>query len=125
MVCFSLLNHIEALIIFYSSVQNIFRKLTIFVKLLHPFTVAGSCNFCIASNLLHNGLTQTLLSFINIMLPIYCNSVLTTCHFFGEIFSPFFSKAFNKSSNFVICDFFDGVNSNRSSVIILQYFPAL
>ena len=61
---------------FCNSGQNIPRKLTIPVKLLHPLTVVGGCNFCMASNPLLNGLTHTLLSFMNIVLPIYCNSVL-------------------------------------------------
>ena len=42
--------------------------------------------------------------------------------FLGDIFNPFLSNAFNKSSNFTICDFFVGVNNNRSSIIALQYF---
>ena len=92
------------------------------MKLLHPLTVVSGCNFYIASNLLLNGLMQTLLSFMNIVLPIYCNSVLNNQHFFQKILSLFFSKAFNKSSNFAMCDFFDGVNNNRSSIIASQYF---
>ena len=51
---------------FCNSEQNILRKLTIPMTLLHPITVVGGCNFSIASNLLLNGLMQTLLSFINI-----------------------------------------------------------
>ena len=53
-------------------------KLTIPVKLLHCLAVAGAFIFCITSNQLHKGFTQTLLSFINIVFPIYCNSVLNS-----------------------------------------------
>ena len=107
---------------FCNSGQNILRKFTIPAKLLHPLTVVGGCYFWIASNLLLNRLMQTLLSCINIMLPIYCNSVLNNLHFFQKIASQFFSKDFNKSSNFAMYDFFDGVNNNRSSIIASQYF---
>ena len=55
---------------------------------------------------------QTLLSCINIVLPISL----------GDILSPSFSKAFNKLSNFAMCHFFDGVNNNKLSIIALQYF---
>ena len=72
---------------FCSSGHNILRKLTIPIKLLHPLTVVGGYNFCIASHLLLNGLIQTLLYFINIVFPMYCNSVLNNLHFFGEILS--------------------------------------
>ena len=58
---------------FLNLAQNILKKLTIPAKLLQPFGVGG-LNFCVASSLLHNGLTQTFLSFINMMFPIYCNS---------------------------------------------------
>ena len=51
-------------------------KFTIPAKCLHPLTVVGSFNFCIAFNLLLNGLTETLLSSINIVLSIYCSSLL-------------------------------------------------
>ena len=61
---------------FCSSGQNILRKFTISMKLLHPLTVIGRINFWIASNLLLNGSSQTPLSSIKIMLPIYCNSFL-------------------------------------------------
>ena len=107
---------------FCSSGQNILRKFTIPTKLLHPLTVVDGCNFCMASNLLLNDLMQTLLSFMNIVLPLYCNCVLNNWHFFGEILSPFFSKAFNTSFYFAMYNFFDGVNSNRSSIIASQYF---
>ena len=75
-----------------------------------------------ASNLLLNGLTQTLLSFVNIMFPIYCNSVLNSWNFFGDILRPFLSQAFNKSSHFAICALFKGVKSNKSSLIASQCF---
>ena len=91
-------------------------------KLLHPLTIVGGCNFCIASNLLLSGLMQILISFMNIVFPMYCNYVLNNWHFFGEILSPFFNNAFNKSSNFAKCDFFDGVNNNRLFIIASQYF---
>ena len=39
-----------------NSGQNMLRKLTIPTKLLHPFTVVGGCNCCIASNLLNTNL---------------------------------------------------------------------
>ena len=95
-----------------SSGQNILSKFTIPTNPLHALTVNGGCNFCMASNLLLNGLTHILLSFRKIVLPIYCNSVQNNWHFSGDIFSPILSKAFNKSSNFAICDFFDGVYNN-------------
>ena len=69
--------------------QNILRKFTIPAKLLQPLAVVGGCNFCIAYNLFLNGLTQTLLSFIKIVLPMYCKSVLNSWHFFGDISRPF------------------------------------
>ena len=74
---------------FCNSGQNILRKLTIPVKLLQPIGVVGSVNFCMAYNLLLNGLTQTFLSFINITFPLYCNSALNNWHFFGDILRPF------------------------------------
>ena len=89
-------------------------------KLLQPFGIVGAFNFKIASTLFHKGLTQTFLSFINISLPIYCNSVLTNWHFFGHILSLFFNNAFNKSSNLDICAFFVGVNNDKLSMITLQ-----
>ena len=92
------------------------------MKLLQTFGVVGNCNFCMAWRLLLNGLTQTFLSFINIMFPMYCNSVLNNWHFFGDVLSPFLSKAFNKSSNFTICALLEGVNSNKSSITALQCF---
>ena len=107
---------------FCNSGQNILRKFTIPVKLLHPFAVVGGYNFCIASNLFLKGLTQTLLYFMKIVLPIYCNSVLNNWHFFGDILSPVFNKALSKSSNFAMCDLFDWVNNKRSSIIASQYF---
>ena len=61
---------------FCNSRQNIHRKSTIPAKLPHPLTVVGGFNFCIAPILLLHGLMQTLLSFINIVVPIYCNSFL-------------------------------------------------
>ena len=102
--------------------QNVLRKYIIPAKLLHVLAVVGGCNFCMASNLLLNGFTQTLLSLMNIVLPMYCNSNLYNWHFFRDILSPFFNKAFNRSSNFAIHDFFDGVNNNNSSIIASQYF---
>ena len=72
---------------FCNSGQNILTKFTIPVKLLHPLAVVGGCNFCMASNLLLNSLMQTLLSSMNIVFPIYCNSVLNNWHFFGDILS--------------------------------------
>ena len=51
--------------------ENMLRKFTIPVKLLHPFAVVGGCNFCIASSLFLKGLTQTLLSFVKMVFPIY------------------------------------------------------
>ena len=89
--------------------QNILRNFTIPAKLLHPFTLVEGCNLCIASNLFLNGLTHTLLSFINISLPMYCKFVLNNWHFFGDIFRPFFNNAFNRSSNFAMCEPFDEV----------------
>ena len=111
----SLLNNILALIIFCNSGQNMLRKFTIPAKLQHPFAVVGGCNFCMASSLFLKGLMQTLLSFMKVVFPIYCKPVLNNWYFFGEILSPFFNKAFSKSSNFVKCDFIDGINNKRSS----------
>ena len=107
---------------FCNSGQNILKKLTIPVKPQQPFGVVGSFNFCIASNLLLNGLTQTFLSFINIVFPMYCNSVLNNWHFFGDILRPFLRKAFSKSSNFAMLAFFEGVKSSKSSIIASQCF---
>ena len=58
-----------------NSRQNILRKFTIPVKCLYLLNVVGSCNFYIASNLLLIAFTQTLLSCINIVLPMKFNSV--------------------------------------------------
>ena len=44
-------------------------------RLLQPLAVVSGCNFGMASNLLPDGLMQTL-SLMNIVFPIYCNSVL-------------------------------------------------
>ena len=71
---------------FCSSGQNILRKFTIPTKLLHPFTVVGGCSFCIASNLLCRGLTQTLLFFMNISFPMYCKFVLNNMTFLWGYF---------------------------------------
>ena len=84
---------------FCSSGQNILKKFIIPTKLLQPFIMEGGCNFSLASNLLLKGCTCTLLFCINISLPINCRLVQNSCHFFGEIFNPFFNNAFNKSSN--------------------------
>ena len=46
------------------------EKFTIPAKLLCPLAVVGGCSFCMASNLLLNGLMQTLLSFMNIVFPM-------------------------------------------------------
>ena len=56
------------------------------------------------------------------MFPMYCNSVLNNCHFFGDILSPFLSNAFSKSSNFAICALFEGVNNSQLSIIASQCF---
>ena len=55
---------------------------------------------CIASNLFLNGLIQTLLSFIKIVLAMYYKSVLNSGPFFGDILRPFFNNALCKSSSF-------------------------
>ena len=107
---------------FYNSRQNILRKFTTPAKLLHPLGVLGGCHFCIASNLLLNGFTHTFLFSIHISFPMYCRLALNSWHFLGDIFNPFFSKAFNRSSNLCIWDSFDGVNNMRSSIIASQYF---
>ena len=52
---------------------------------------------------------------MNIVLPIYCNSVLNNLHFFGDILSPFYSNAFSRSSNFDMCNSIEEVNNRRSS----------
>ena len=98
------------------------KKFAIPAKLLQTFGIIGSCSFCIASHLLLKGLTQTFLSFINIMFPMYCNSVLNNWHFFADILSLFLSNAFSKSSNFAICALCEGVNSSKLSIIALQCF---
>ena len=59
-------------------------KFTILAKLLQPFGVVGGFNLCIASNLLLNGSAHTLLSFMKMVLPMYCNSVLNNWHFLGD-----------------------------------------
>ena len=105
---------------FCNSGQNKIRKFSILVKLLQPFGVAGNCNFCMASSLLLYGLMQIFLCFMNISFPIYCNSLLNSWHFFGDSLSPFLSKSFNKSSNFAVCTPFEGVKSNKLSVIASQ-----
>ena len=51
--------------------KNTLRKFTIPAKLLQPFGVIGSCNICMASNLLLKGLMQTFMSFINITFPFH------------------------------------------------------
>ena len=91
-------------------------------KLLYPFGIFGVSNFNMASIQFLNGLMHIFLSFINMMVPICCNSVLNNWHFFGDILSPFFNKAFDKSSNFAMCAFFVGVKSNRSSIIASPCF---
>ena len=104
-----------------NSGQNILKKFTIPAKCLQPFGVVGGCSFCTASNLLLKGLTQTFLSFINMMFLMYCNSVLNNWHFFGDILSPFSNNAFS-ISNFAICALFEGVNTKVMSIIALQCF---
>ena len=88
---------------FCSSGQNILRKFTTPVKLLHPLGVLGGCNFWIASNLFLRGFTHTFLFSINISFPMYCRLVLNSWHFFGDIFKPFFNKDFSRSSNLFMC----------------------
>ena len=78
---------------FCNSGQNILRKFTIPAKLLHPFTVVGGCSLCIASSLFLNGFTQTLLSCIKSVFPMYCKFVLNSWHFFRDILRPFFNNA--------------------------------
>ena len=107
---------------FCNSGQNILTKFTIPAKLQQPLTFGGGFNCCIASILLLMGLTCTCLSFMNIVLPIYCNSVLNNWHFFGDISNPFLHKAFNKSSSLWKCVSLDGVNNNRSSISAPQHF---
>ena len=107
---------------FCNSGQNILRKFTIPVKPLQSFDVVGGSNICIALSLLLNCLTQTFLSFMNVMFPMYCNSVLNNWHFFRDILRPFLSEAFNKSSNFAIYALFKGMNNSKSSIIVSQCF---
>ena len=92
------------------------------MKLPHPFGICGGVNFNIACIQLLNGLIHTFQSFINIVFPIYYNSVLNNWHILGDILSPIFNRVFNKSSNFAICAFFVGVKSSRSSIIASQCF---
>ena len=61
---------------------------------------------------------QTLLSFMNISLPMYCKFVINNWHFFGDIFKPFFNNAFSKSSNFAIWEPFDGVNRKDCPLLL-------
>ena len=107
---------------FCNSGQNILRKFTIPAKLLQLFSVVSGHNFCMTLSLLLNGLMQTFLSFMNIMFPMYCNSVLNNWHFFRDILRLFMSKAFNKSSNLAICALSEGVNNNKPSIIDSQCF---
>ena len=97
--------------------QNMLTKFTTLAKLLQPFWVIGGFSFWIVSSLLLNGFTKTLLSFMKIVLPIYCNSVLNSWPLFGDIFKPFLHNACNKSINFSKCVGLLGMNSNRSSII--------
>ena len=53
------------------------------------------------------------------MFPIYCNSVLNSWHFFRDIFRPFLSRTFSKSSNCDMWAFFEGVRSKRLFIIAL------
>ena len=101
---------------------TILTKLTISVKLLHYLAIVGGFIFCITSNWLCRGFTQTLWSFMNILFPIYWSSILNNWHFLGDIFNQFFLKAFKRSSNFAIWAILLGVNNNKSSIITLQYF---
>ena len=91
---------------FCNSGQNILRKFTIPTKLLHTYTVVGDCNFCIASSLFLNGLTQTLLSFIKFMLPMYCTFVLNNWNFFGDILRQFFLPMSLASLLTLLCENF-------------------
>ena len=105
-----------------SSGQKILRKFTTPAKLQHPLGVFGGGSFCIASNLLLNGFKHTFLFSIYIAFPMYCRLVLNNWHFLGDIFNPFFNKAFNMSSNLFVWDSFDGENNIRSSIIASQHF---
>ena len=97
-VYLSLLNHILVSIVFVILDKAYLQNLPFLQSFyLHPLAVVDGCNFCMGSNLLLNGLMQTLLSFMNIVFPIYCNSVLNSWHFFGDILTSFFNNAFNKS----------------------------
>ena len=106
---------------FCKSWQNMLRKFTIPTKLLQPLMVVGDFNPYIASHLLCSGLTHTLFSWIKMVWPMYCSIFLNSWHFFGDVLRPFLSNAFNKSSSFVMWDCFEGVNSNKSSIIASQY----
>ena len=66
--------------------------------------------------------TSYVLFSINISFPTYCWLVLNSWHFLGDIFNLFFNKGFNRSSNLFTWASLDGVNSIRSSMIVLQYF---
>ena len=64
---------------FCSSGQNILRKFTTPPKLIDPLGVFGGCSCCMASNLLLNGFTHTLLFSINISFHMYCRLVWIIC----------------------------------------------
>ena len=59
---------------FCNSGVNKLRKLTIPGKISQPLIVVGRFSFCLGSNLLLSGFTQTTIYLIKIVFPIYCNT---------------------------------------------------
>ena len=121
MVCLSLSTHIWVLTISVTLGKICSQSLLHWAKLLEPFWVIGGFSFWIASILLLNDFTQTLLYFIKIVTHIlqFCFKQLAL---FGDIFKPLLHNAHNKYINFSRCVCLLGMNSNRSSMIASQYF---
>ena len=71
---------------------------------------------------MYNGLTHTLFSWIKMVLTHILQFFSEKLAFLREIFRPFLSNVFNKSSSFIIWDCFEGLNNIRSSLIASQYF---
>ena len=89
------------------TIINIFE----YVRCVHPTSqpIPSLKSFCnqtfhrtLGLKTLLNGFMHTFSFLINISCPIYCKLVLNNWHFLGDIFSPFFNKAFNMSSNLFV-----------------------
>ena len=92
------------------------------MKLLQPLTVVGSFSFWVASNLLLNSLTNTLLSLMNMEFPIYCNSFLKDNAFW--VISLIHSEVMPVISHLILLYAISFVHekNNRSFIIASQYF---